>query len=73
MNVNANIQRPEEGMDLLELELQITVSCPTWMLGTELSPTEKQQALLSAEPSPQALLYLSLKGNILTCNKVIMQ
>lgn len=45
-----------------ELGLQMVVNHPTWILGTEMSPVQEQQELLSDEPSWQfiyELLYMS--------------
>jgi hypothetical protein len=39
--------------DPLELELQVDVSCPMWVLGTNSGPLKEQQALPTAEPSLQ--------------------
>lgn len=39
-------QVPMEG---LELELQVIVNCPVWMLGLELEPMEEQQIHLNSE------------------------
>lgn len=46
-------QSPEEGSDPLELELAIVVSCPVWVLETELRCLQEQYALLKDEPSLQ--------------------
>ena len=40
-------------LDALEKELHVVVSCPLWVLGTNLGPLEEQQVLLTAEPSLQ--------------------
>lgn len=41
----------KKALDPLEPELQVTVSCWMWGLGTELGFSEEQYALYSAEPS----------------------
>lgn len=36
-------------LDLLELELQETASCPVWTLAPKLRPSEEQEEVLTAE------------------------
>lgn len=52
VDMSAMPKRPEQGIDLLELELLVVVSCFTWVLG----PVEEQQVpsttdRLSSPPS----------------------
>lgn len=44
--------------DLLVLELQVTASCPTWVLG--LSPLEDNPATVTAEPSSGLRMLISI-------------
>jgi hypothetical protein len=51
------MQEQEEVLAILELELICVVSLQMWVLGTNSSSLEEQQALLTAEPflRPQSL------------------
>lgn len=42
---HGHVQRPEEGVGCLELELQVLVSCLVWVLGTNLGIQQEQQTL----------------------------
>lgn len=50
------VQCPQrlEASDSPQLELQVVVSCPTWVLGT--CPLKDQQALLTTESSLQPMI-----------------
>lgn len=52
------LQKPEEGFDFLDLELQVTVSCPTWELGPELWSCARTASLLNFIFSAHALICM---------------
>ena len=44
------LQRTKMYISPLELEFQVIVSCPLWVLGTELHLLKEQKVFLSTEP-----------------------
>lgn len=56
-----------KALELLTLQLQVTVSFPTWVLGL-LGPFQEQHMLLSAESFPQCpYLYLKRQADSQSC------
>ena len=51
--MSAVLWRPEEVVNLLELELQTVVSLPTWVLRMKLRYSVRECMLLTTEPSLQ--------------------
>lgn len=49
VNLNSTLQSPERSLDPLEMELQVLVSHPTWVLGRQLGSSGKEASLLNAE------------------------
>lgn len=48
VHVSAGAQGGQKrSLDLLELEAQVVVSCPTWVLGTKLGPSERARSVLN--------------------------
>lgn len=51
-------------LDLTELKLQTSVSCPMWVLGTELRSPRRTAVLLTADPSLQPLPFIFRRGKL---------
>lgn len=67
--VHGHLQRLEEGVGSLELELQVLVSCLVWVLGTNYGIQQEQQALSTGERFLQSIFpfersHLGLNGMV---------
>lgn len=47
------VQKRDDLMDPLELDLQAVVNCQMWMLGTKLSPLLEQYVITTVDTFPQ--------------------
>lgn len=53
MNLNSTLQSPERSLDPLEMELQVLVSHPTWVLGRQHGSSGREASVFNAELSLQ--------------------
>lgn len=49
----------ERPFNRLEPQLEVVVSCPMWVLGTELQPSARAVCILTTEPSLQSCMFIS--------------